>query len=276
MNYYLSEFLGESYKEVWLEPSVDNYGCRAALVGSALKHTVTILPGFSSEIEQMAPFIKKFRLSGYSVVCVSQPAAPTSARPKHFYKNLGFSGFANTVRKALELFEIKETFVYASSIGVSTAVRLAAGNKGLVKSLAAMNPAGLFSQSPLSAAFESVYTLIVDRRRHLGAVRDAPRPPKPKVNFFVSIYRHYWDFWNLAKLVAKNLTFEDLKKVSVPILILVGEKDTLAPIGKIGNLVADFENVKVDVMPSFSHSDPNTEEKISLTVEKSVGWFKKG
>lgn len=274
MNYYLAEYLGENYKEIKIPPSAEVYSGRAAKFGNS-NPVVTILPGFSSEIEQMTPFIKKFRQQNFSVVCISQPAAPTSARPKHFYKKLGFDGFANTVEKALQMFNIQKTFIYASSIGASTSIKLASEHPNLIRSLVVMNPTGLFSQSPFSAAFESVYTLFVDWRRHSGLVKDAPRPPKPKVDFFTSTHRHYSDFWNLAKLAAENSTFQDLKKVRAPTLILIGEKDTLAPIEKIRNLVADFENVKVEVMPDFSHSDPNTEEKISKTVEVAVAWFKK-
>ncbi len=275
MNHYLAEYLGESYKEAHIDSSHEGYSCRAVLVGERVAPVVTIVPGFSSEIEQMAPFIKKFRLSGYSVVCLSQPGAPTSAQPNHFYKHQGFSGFAASVKKALARFGIPKTFIYASSTGAAAAASLASEEASLVQSIVAMNPAALFSQSPFSAAYGSIFTLFVDWRRHAGVVKDAPRPPKPKVNFLVSTYRHYWGFWNLSKIAAQDSTFENLKKVSAPVLILVGEKDTLAQFGKIKERVENFKNVQVYSMAGFSHSDPNSEEKIEETIEKAACWFEK-
>jgi len=163
------------------------------------------------------------------------------------------------------------------SMGGFTAMRVAAKQPKLLKSLILINTDAAVN-ADLSGKFE-IFLLVI---RYVGFLRPIADNVIPeffgervaKNETLSKLWADYWvetiysDLWRSARGIIDRPSFNDLKSIKTPTLVIHGSEDKIISVTRTNQLVAEIEGSKLVIIPGGGHQTPqDSSEEVNKAME---------
>jgi len=214
--------------------------------GAANGNTIVLFHGKNFCAATWQDTIKVLREAGYRVIAVDQTGFCKSTKPAHY--QYSFQQLAGNTHALLASLGISHATIMGHSIGGMLGMRYALTFPGDVDTLVLVNPIGLEDWKAKGVPWQSVDAWYqMELKTTANSIRNYQRATyyvgtwdakyEPWVQMLAGLYRgpgHDIVAWDAALIDDMALTqpvFYELEKISAPVLLLIGDKDTTA-IGK--------------------------------------------
>jgi pimeloyl-ACP methyl ester carboxylesterase len=214
--------------------------------GAANGNTVVLFHGKNFCAATWQDTIKVLTEAGYRVIAVDQIGFCKSTKPAHY--QYSFQQLAGNTHALLASLGISHATIMGHSIGGMLGMRYALTFPGDVDTLVLVNPIGLEDWKAKGVPWQSVDAWYqMELKTTANSIRNYQRATyyvgtwdakyEPWVQMLAGLYRgpgHDIVAWDAALIDDMALTqpvFYELEKISAPVLLLIGDKDTTA-IGK--------------------------------------------
>ncbi|MFI9379925.1 alpha/beta fold hydrolase [Kutzneria sp. NPDC052558] len=184
----------------------------------------------------------RFRL--FAVDVIGEPGLSAPSRPP-----LGSPAYAEWLDDVLDGLGLTEVQMVAVSLGGWLAIDYVTRRPGRVSRLALMVPGGIGRQRWGKAA---VFLL----GRLLG--RKQPEPTSPPEKYVRMVFQHF-----RPRLVLPTFSTERLRKLTLPLLVIVGDRDEMLDSGATRRRLAGAApHADVVMLPDTGHMLPDQTERI--------------
>ncbi len=258
--------------------SVDIAYMDVAAVGKS-RGVVLMFHGKNFSSDYWAPVIAGLSQAGYRVIAPDQIGFGKSSKPDVKY---GFDELASTTKQLLNKLGVSQVAVVANSMGGMVAVRFARLYPQTVTKLVLENPLGLedYSKDIPSQTNETLLKLEMAQteQSYRQFLKSYFPTWKPEYEKFVELYARVkngpdYARYSLAsvltyQMIAAQPTVQDLPKLSMPTLLVIGQKDRTV----FGRRFAPPEAVRaLGNFPELGKKAAQTIPRASLVEIEQVG-----
>ncbi|TLS36430.1 alpha/beta fold hydrolase [Pseudalkalibacillus caeni] len=246
------------------------------------KPVFTLIHGFLSSTfsyRRLIPLLNR----RYNVLALDLPPFGKSQKTKkfeHSYQNL-----SQVVIKLLENLAIEKSILIGHSMGGQIALNIAKNRPDLVSRLILLSSSGYMERSKLSLVYSSYlpfFSLGLKkwlekqgvRKNLLNCVSDPNMIDEEMIQGYLQPFNDDNIFKSLTRMIRDregDLSSEELKKITIPSLLIWGKEDRVVPL-KIGKrLNRDLPNSKLIVYENTGHLLP--EEKPNEVLENILSFI---
>ena len=214
--------------------------------------TLVILHGWGSDLARWRPLVNKLKDAGLKVVLPGLPKDKVRS-------TADFSDWLNQKTKTLAPF-----YLAGHSFGGQVAINFAASYPGRVKKLILISSAGIRRRSlksllilPLAKLFKGLVSQKIKPflYRLIGETDYIKASPVMK---------------ETMKLILKEDQQENLKKITLPTLLLWGERDRYTPLDQAKLMQSALSNSQLVIFPGGKHGLPFSHPR---QIKEKILWF---
>lgn len=246
-------------KEYYFEQKKIYYRTNDFSVG---RPTLVFVHGVSGSSSAWLAYEQRFGVS-YNVLSFDLRGHGKSGKYEH-YEDYAIAHFVEDLRALLEYLRIKKCTVISHSFGTLIALDYLLRYQDTIESAVFLSPNFAIKQKTLAA-------IIAPISRIAGAIDIAIRSPKSGGHTDYAKYPNSGD-WNIPRMIADTRNtgvkaylhctrqscdfqrLDVLDRITVPVLIIHGKKDTIFPVKNSMELVKKIKGAKLVVLDNAQHA----------------------
>lgn len=230
-----------------------------------------LLPGFTDSIEGHTPLREALAAAGYRVIAADLPGSGRSQPQPRTYTASYFEDDAGAFAALLHHLGIESAHLMGFSDGGETALLMAESSPGVVRSVMAWGAAGMLSD-PTGQLRETMYNMV-----------DSPIPPLQDYSqYLIATYGKENARATCQSFVAAitaiieqrggDISQSRASTITIPVLLIVGERDMFAPPAIVAQLAAYIPGAEVIEVKDAGHDVHNARPE--WFVQTVLGWLK--
>ncbi|MFC1598115.1 alpha/beta fold hydrolase [Patescibacteria group bacterium] len=208
-----------------------------------------------------------------SIYAIDLPGSGASTKKSFF--DIGLNDYVNVVDEYIKKKRLEKLTIIAHSFGAWVALKLAIEKRSYLKKLILVDPFGFTNYIPLTqrpisirpfATFISTSVMKPSRKNLKNFLRSTMQDEVMLAEDFFSYYHQSVNrgmvthplmmmssLSRLFKLREEIVLKDDLAKIKLPVLVIMGEKDKIIPIKTIINEVGRFPSAELKVIEGVGH-----------------------
>lgn len=217
--------------------------------GDTEKPALVLLHGSGSNSAIWAGEIKEY-IGHFRVFAVDLPGEP--GQSCEYRPDLFSAAYAEFMEDILNRFEIKQAAIIGISLGGWTALKFATAFPEKVNALILISASGIGPQR-ISFIFKAIPSLLLGRpvtEKSLGNLSAGQKIDPTAIEFLGLIFKNYSPYTGMLPIFSD----EELKRLKMPVMLTVGEKDVMLDSRKSANrLAALLPEAKINLIPETGH-----------------------
>src|SRR5260221_2346093 len=246
-----------------MQTVIDDLLINYEVVGKNPKNTLIILHGWGRSTNDWST-VAKIISKKFKIILIDLPGFGGSSVPNT--QGFGTYEYAEVVNKFIDKLELTTITLMGHSFGGKTSMAIASENEK-IKKLILVDPSGVENKTLTAKVKKSVFSFIKPVQKLL------PISIKNKLfNFFASSdYKTAGALKESFKIIVSQDVSEDAKKITIPTLIVWGDKDKEVPVATAKKLKSLIKHSTIRIVWGTGH-DPFLEKQAKFLeiIEKFI------
>jgi pimeloyl-ACP methyl ester carboxylesterase len=217
---------------------------------------ILLLHGWGGSMESLSSLSHELIKKGFMVFILDLPGFGKSETPKEAYT---LDDYADLVEKFVKHYNEDQICIFGHSFGGSIAIKMAIRKNIKINKLILCNSSGIRSKKNIKLKMIHYIAKGVKRIFSLPILKSFYSPIRKIFYYYILRQRDYIDHQD-KKETFQNILSEDvtpiLDKVTIPTLLIWGEKDKDTPVSHGKRMLLRMKNAKLNIFKEIGHGLP--------------------